>query len=249
MTKRVEILGIPIDALTMQETVDRVIKCIEDEGKLLHTCINAGKVVLMQGDSILTESTINADLISADGQAIVWAGSILGRKLPERVAGIDLMEVMVSKANDKGYKIFFLGAKEEVVTKLVADYTNAYGEDIIAGFRNGYFSAEEEDSVVEEINQSGANILFVAMSSPKKEVFLYENRSKLEANFLMGVGGSFDVISGKISRAPQWMQNNGLEWFFRFIKEPRKMWKRYLVGNTRFIVMVVKEWAKSFFSR
>jgi len=196
----------------------------------------------MQSDAELRQSVNNCDLINADGQAVVWASKLLGSPLKERVAGIDLMENLVGLAYQKGYKIFFLGAKESVVKKVVDHYSEKYSEKIIAGYRNGYFSKEEEESIAKDIAKSNAQLLFVAISSPKKENFLYQNRILLSnVNFTMGVGGSFDVVSGLVKRAPLWMQKTGLEWFYRFLQEPKRMWKRYLVGNTKFIFMVIKE--------
>ena len=138
-----------------------------------------------------------------------------------------------------------MGATEEVVSKVVDIYRGQYSEDIIAGYRNGYFDKDQELQISKEIAASGANILFVAITSPKKEIFLNTYKEELqEVNFIMGVGGSFDVISGKVRRAPLWMQNSGLEWFFRVLQEPKRMWKRYLVGNTKFIFLVLKSLIK-----
>ena len=152
------------------------------------------------------------------------------------------MERLVQRSADKGYSIYFFGAKEEVVAEVIRRYRSEYGDSIIAGYRNGYFEKSEEAGIAAEIARSRANILFVAISSPLKENFLYENRDRLkDVNFIMGVGGSFDVVSGKVKRAPVWMQRTGLEWFHRFLQEPRRMWKRYLTGNTKFIWLVLKE--------
>ncbi|MGB1309102.1 MAG: WecB/TagA/CpsF family glycosyltransferase, partial [Oceanihabitans sp.] len=182
------------------------------------------------------------DLINADGQAVVWASKILKKPLKERVAGIDLMTNLVELAHKKNHKIFFFGAKENVVKKVVDTYTNKYSANIIAGYRNGYFKKEDEQKIASQIANSGANILFVAISSPTKENFLHQNKAILsKVNFIMGVGGSFDVVSGLVKRAPLWMQNAGLEWFYRFAQEPKRMWKRYLIGNTKFILLVLKE--------
>ena len=241
MNKKINFLGIPVAALTMQETLIKIEKCIEVNQQIHHSVVNAGKVVLMQDDKNLKESVLEADLINADGQAIVWAASFLGKPLPMRVAGIDLMESLVKKSFEKGYKCFFFGAKENVVSKVVGKYSKLYSKNIIAGYRNGFFNSNEEKDIVEEIIHSKANILFVAMSSPKKEIFLNKFKLQLkDVNFIMGVGGSFDVISGDIKRAPVFMQKIGLEWFYRFLQEPRRMWKRYLIGNIKFIFLVMK---------
>ena len=144
------------------------------------------------------------------------------------------------------YKIFFLGAKQDILENVIEHYSNLYSKNIIAGFQNGYFEKSEEQIIAKQIAESGANILFVAMTSPKKENFLHEQNNALKAvNFIMGVGGSFDVIAGKVKRAPNWMQKIGLEWFYRFIQEPKRMWKRYLVGNFKFLFLNLKYKFKS----
>lgn len=242
MSERSTFLNTFIDNLTMKETIDLVNQSIKSKTQLHHTVINAGKVVAMHKNVELRESVNNSDIINADGQAIVWGARILGEKIKERVAGIDLMNNLVELASENNYKIYLLGAKEEVVSKLVDIYSNKYGQQIIAGYRNGYFRQEEEKEIIQDIANSGANMLFVAISSPIKENLLFKYREELKAvNFIMGVGGSFDVITGKVKRAPIWMQKSGLEWFFRLLQEPKRMWKRYLVGNTKFIALVLKE--------
>ena len=246
--KRISICNIPVDSLTMQETIGLIDKAIVEHKPIHHVVINAAKVVNAQKDAELKESIVSCDIINADGQAIVWASRFLNRGLPERVAGIDIMANLVKLASQKRYRIFFLGAREEVVKKVVEVYTNMYGEYIIAGYRNGYFKKEEEQEVARQIADSGANILFVAMSSPKKEIFLNTYKDVIKTPFIMGVGGSFDVVSGLVKRAPMWMQKTGLEWFYRVIQEPRRMWKRYLFGNSEFIYLVLKEKTKQIFS-
>jgi N-acetylglucosaminyldiphosphoundecaprenol N-acetyl-beta-D-mannosaminyltransferase len=241
MTERIYILGTPIDNVSMSETISQVSDAIEHNKHIHHTVVNAGKIVLMHENPELRNSVVHADLINVDGQAVIWASKLLGHPLKERVTGIDLMERLVELATQKKFRLFFFGAREEVVSKLVKNYEMKYGREIIAGYRNGYFKKEEEKSIAEQISQSGANILFVAISSPTKENFLYNYRQVLNnVNFIMGVGGSFDVIAGFVKRAPLWMQKTGFEWLFRVYQEPRRMFRRYLVGNTKFILLIIK---------
>lgn len=238
----ISILNTTIHNLSMQETLQLVDTAISNGDQIHHVVVNAGKIVAMQKDLQLRQSVNESDLINADGQAVVWASKFLGKPLKERVAGIDLMENLVELAAEKNYKIFLFGAKEEIVTKVVSLYEEKHGKQLIAGFRNGYFSKEEEPAIARQIVTSGANLLFVAISSPTKENFLYNYKNELASvNFIMGVGGSFDVVAGLTKRAPLWMQKTGLEWFYRFIQEPKRMWKRYLVGNSKFIFLVLKE--------
>jgi len=239
--KKINILNTYIHNLTMPETLAIVNLTISKGKQLHHVVVNAGKIVEMQSDLQLRQSVNESDLINADGQAVVWASKILGNPLKERVAGIDLMVNLVKLAYEKNYKIFFFGAREEVVKSVVDKYSDEYSSNIIAGYRNGYFKKEQEQDIAREIANSGAQILFVAISSPTKENFLYDNKSRLnKVSFIMGVGGSFDVVSGNVKRAPLWMQNMGLEWFFRFIQEPKRMWKRYLIGNIKFVLLVFR---------
>ncbi len=241
--KKTYFLNIPIDAISMKETIQRIQGAIVMKQHLHHTVVNAGKIVLMQSDKELEKSVIDADIINVDGQGVVWASRLLGNNIPERVSGIDLMEGLVEMSYKKGYKCYFFGATENVVQKLVTIYKEKYSEDIIAGFRNGYYNKEEEYNIAKNISESDANILFVAITSPKKEIFLNKYKDQLKSlNLIMGVGGSFDVISGKIKRAPIFMQRIGLEWFYRFLQEPRRLWKRYFFGNLQFIWLVIKEY-------
>jgi N-acetylglucosaminyldiphosphoundecaprenol N-acetyl-beta-D-mannosaminyltransferase len=169
----------------------------------------------------------------------------LGKKIPERIAGIDLMQELMELAYRRDYKCFFFGAREEVVKKVVEVYSEKFKPEIIAGYRNGYFSESQEIEIARQIANSGAQLLFVAISSPVKENFLFKYKDLLkEVNFTMGVGGSFDVVAGITQRAPKWMQEIGMEWFYRFSQEPGRMWKRYLVGNTTFIWQVFREKAR-----
>jgi len=238
----VELFGIPVANLTMDESLELIRRHIRQGQSLHHIVINAGKVVAMQHDPLLRQSVLEADLINADGISIVWASKLLGKPLKERVAGIDLMNRLVETAARDGYKVFLFGAKEEIVAKVKDIWAEKYGPEIIAGYRNGYFEPEDEEAIARQIAASGAHLLFVAISSPKKEIFLKKHKHILKkVPFVMGVGGSFDVVAGKTRRAPLWMQRAGLEWFYRLVQEPRRMWKRYLVGNTLFLKLLIKE--------
>ena len=172
MENRINILNCPIDKLTMAETIDKIDKSIKNKEHLHHVVVNAAKMVHMQKDKELYASVVSSDIINPDGQAVIWASNILGQPLPERVAGIDLMQNLIALASDKNYKIFFFGAKEEVVKAVVDKYTMLYRENIIAGYRDGYFAENEEELIAKEIADSKADILFVAISSPRKEIFL-----------------------------------------------------------------------------
>ena len=238
----INIIQTSIHNLSFQETLICIQQHIIEKKQLHHTVVNAGKIAKMHKDAELSESVNSADLINADGQAVVWASRFLNQPLKERVAGVDLMKACVEMAALNHYKIYLFGATQEVIETLVEKYKATFESNIIAGFRNGYFKENEEELIVQKIKEAKPQMLFVAMPSPKKENFLYKHRDALQdVNFIMGVGGSFDVFAGKTKRAPQWMQNAGLEWFYRFLQEPKRMWKRYLIGNSKFIYLVLKE--------
>lgn len=242
MKQRISILNTHIDNLDMRETLELVSTAIREKKHIHHTVVNAGKIVAMQKNADLRKSVNEADLINADGQAVVWTSRILGKPLKERVAGIDLFSNLMEMAHEQQHKIYLLGAKPEVVQKLVEKIQFRFSPDLVAGYHHGYFSKEEEAQIVGDIARSGANMLFVAMTSPKKEIFLHEHKNALQKlNFIMGVGGSFDVLAGKTKRAPAWMQKTGLEWLYRVYQEPGRMWKRYLFGNAKFVLLVLKE--------
>lgn len=233
-SSRVEFMGAKIDALTMQETLQRVAHIIEHGESMQHVVVNVAKLVSMSHDKKLRDIVNGCDLINADGAGVVMGARMLGIPIPERVAGIDLMQNLIGLSNQKGYRVFFLGADEEVVRDVVTHYRALYPALNICGYRNGYFNPDEETKIARKIQQAKPDILFVAMSSPKKEKFINTYKDTMKVPFMMGVGGSFDVVAGKVKRAPLWMQNAGLEWFYRLAQEPRRMWKRYLFTNVQF---------------
>lgn len=239
---RADVFGVPLDLLTMDETVARCVELIEESRPVQHVVINAGKVVMMRDVPGLRDVIAGCDVVNADGQSIVWAGRVLGVPVPERVAGIDLMHRLLAEAESRAWPVYFLGARQEVLEACVGRVRDMHPHLEIAGMRNGYFDAD--DAVAAEIAACGARVLFVGISSPRKEWFLAEQLKSMGSVFAMGVGGSFDVIAGLTARAPRWMQRVGLEWLYRLLQEPRRMWKRYLVGNSRFLLLTYSEWRR-----
>lgn len=238
---RIEVLGCPVDALNMEQSIARIEEWVAEGTTHQHVVINAAKLVEMRNNNDLRNIISDCDMVNADGMPIVWASKLLGTPLPCRVAGIDLFQNLVRVCAEKGYRPFFFGATEEVVTKVVQTFQALYPELKVAGYRNGYYSQEEEREIAEMIRDNKADMVFVGFSSPQKEMFLNRWMSVMQASFCMGVGGSFDIVAGKTKRAPKWMQNAGLEWFYRILQEPRRMWKRYAKTNPVFMWMVIKE--------
>ena len=234
--KRYPILNTYVNALSMDETVDYIKKVIARRTPpVQHVVINALKVNLMEEDPKLRGIVNACPLINADGSSILWAAKQLGVPVEERVTGIDLFLRLVKEAAENGYKIYLFGAKEEVVTKVRDVFQQQYPTLQIVGYRNGYFTPEQEPQIVADMAASGADMMFVAFSSPKKEYWVNKYLNQLNIPFVMGVGGSFDVVAGVTKRAPEFWQKIGMEWFYRFIQEPRRLWKRYVVGNAVFI--------------
>ena len=203
--------------------------------------VNAAKVVAASRDEKLRRVLAEADLVTADGMSVVWASYVLGQPLKQRVTGIDLFERLVEHAARVGLSVYFLGARENSVRGVVERFVSHHPNLLVAGYRDGYFHPSESASVAEVIKQSRADLLFVAMGSPAQEYWIATNLVPSGARFALGVGGSFDHLSGLSRRAPRWMQRIGLEWFYRFLREPRRLWRRYLIGNAAFIGLVIKQ--------
>lgn len=237
---RYPIMNTFVNAVSMDESIDYVERIIKEKIPTQHVVINALKINLMEADSKLAEIVNACPLINADGASVVWAAKRLGIPLKERVTGCDMFQNLVRVAAEKGYKIFLFGAKEEVVTKVKSIYEKQYPGIQIVGYRNGYFTEKDEPEIVKQMHDSGADMMFVAFSSPKKEYWVNKYLNEIGIPFVMGVGGSFDIVAGVTERAPKWFQEHGLEWFYRFIQEPKRMWKRYIIGNTKFVALTYK---------
>ncbi|WP_423186125.1 WecB/TagA/CpsF family glycosyltransferase [Alishewanella sp. d11] len=237
--QRINFLGNPMDSASMQQTVQVISERVANKQFTQHVVVNVAKLVNMGKDPELAASVKECDIINIDGMGVVLGARFLGHKVTERVAGVDLFLELLAMAAAKGYPVFFLGAKQEVVAETTARMLTKYPQLKVAGYHHGYFW-DNEQAVVEQIKASGARLLFVAITSPKKENFINRWREQLGVDFVMGVGGTFDVMAGKVKRAPVWMQNYGLEWFYRVLQEPGRMWKRYLVTNSAFAWMLLK---------
>ena len=242
MNDAITLMGCRIDNLSMEETLVRIEEFIRSGKPHQHVVVNVDKLVKASRDPELRRIVNDCALVNADGMPVVWAARLLGKPLKERVAGIDLFEALMRRAGEKGWRVFLLGAREEVVAAVAETYGRRYPQLAIAGWRNGYWKGEiEEAQVAEQVRASGADLLFVAISSPKKEQFLGRWQAEMKIPFAMGVGGSFDVAIGRVRRAPRWMQRSGLEWFYRFLQEPRRMFRRYFIDDMAFIWLFIKE--------
>jgi N-acetylglucosaminyldiphosphoundecaprenol N-acetyl-beta-D-mannosaminyltransferase len=245
MSARITMMGCQVDNLSMEETLGKVEGFIASGRPHQHVVVNVDKLVKASRDEQLRQIINDCALVNVDGMPVVWASRLLGKPLKERVAGVDLFEALMRRAADKGWRVFLLGAREEVVSAVKETYERKYPALVVAGYRNGYWKGEKEEAeVVAQIKESRADLLFVAISSPKKEQFLGRYQADMKIPFAMGVGGTFDVAIGKVRRAPVWMQNCGLEWFYRFLQEPRRMFRRYFIDDMAFVWLFIKEAAR-----
>lgn len=239
--RRMHFLGAPLDLLDMEETLGLADHAMARRERLQHVVVNVAKLISMRRDPELRRDVVESDVINVDGMGIVWGARLLGLPVPGRVAGIDLMERLLELCARRGYRPYILGARPEVLGQAVARIQERHPTLRLAGWRDGYFKPAEEEDVVEAIRASGADCLFVAISSPTKERFTRRHRDRLDVSFLMGVGGAIDVVAGITRRAPPWMQSAGLEWLFRLGQEPRRMWRRYVTTNGAFAVLLLQE--------
>lgn len=243
------LFDVPIHALTMDQVLAVVNTAVQTRQQLLVGVVNAAKMVNMRRNPALGEAVLGADLILADGMSVVWACRVLGRPLPERVPGIDLMDRLLEEGRHRGYRVYCLGATAEVLDAAIAKMEVDHPGVQIVGRQHGYFKPAEEEAVAQRIAEARPDILFVAMTSPKKEEFLGRWSRVMGVPVCHGVGGSFDVLAGKVKRAPAIWQRFGMEWLYRVVQEPRRMWRRYAVTNTLFCGMVFSEMLSRFRSR
>jgi N-acetylglucosaminyldiphosphoundecaprenol N-acetyl-beta-D-mannosaminyltransferase len=236
--RRLRVLGVPVDAVGMSGTLDWVEHRVRSGEPGTHLCVNAANVVRANEDPAYRELLERCDLVGSDGQPFVWAARLLGHHVPERVAGIDLMERVLDLARANDWGVYLLGGRDHVVQRLTARLSD---EGVrVVGSRDGYYDDAEEAGVIDEIRRSEADVLFVGMPTPAKEVFIVDRIGVAGIPVCIGVGGSFDVLAGELRRAPQLLQRLGLEWLFRLLQEPRRLFVRYAVTNTRFCALVAR---------
>lgn len=248
---RANILGFEVDRISLDDCVRYLDKAIEQRQSCHVVLVNAAKIVKAYLDKELALIINSADLVGADGVPIVWASWLFGRPLPGRVNGTDLMDKLIELSVEKGHSVYLLGARQEVIDRAVEGLCGTYPSLKIAGYRNGYFATKQDElNAVADIVASKPDVLFVGMSSPMKEKWVRRHIDRLSTiPVIHGVGGSFDILSGLTKRAPRWMQNCGLEWFYRVLQEPGRMWKRYLFTNSIYIALVMRELLRRMFRK
>jgi len=238
LPRAVNFHGVPVHALTMGETLGYVQSAMQHRKPLRHVAMNVAKFVKLRDDAELRNDVLNADLIGVDGMGILIGARLQGIKIPERVAGIDLMERVLALCAVEGFRPFFLGATQQVLDLALLNLVKRHPTLQIAGAQHGYFDRASEQRIVEEINRARPDCLFVGMPTPRKERFMAEHGRELQVPFVMGVGGGIDILAGHVRRAPGAWQRSGFEWLYRILQEPRRMWRRYLVTNTTYAMIV-----------
>jgi N-acetylglucosaminyldiphosphoundecaprenol N-acetyl-beta-D-mannosaminyltransferase len=226
--------------MDMSRTLARCEELIARREFAQHVAINAAKLVAMQCDPELRRIVEGCELVSADGQAVVWASRMLGDPLPERVAGIDLMQELFALAERRGLRVFVLGAKAEVLERARKQVMAKHPGLQLVGMRDGYFTEAQDAEVAELVRDARPDILFVAISSPRKEYWLGRYGRTIDVPFVMGVGGAIDVVAGITRRAPAPLQRLGLEWAYRLVQEPRRLGRRYAGTNIRFGLLLAR---------
>jgi exopolysaccharide biosynthesis WecB/TagA/CpsF family protein len=235
------ILGIDVHAATMAQVLDLCRSAVLTRTPLSIGVVNAAKLVSMESEPALRAAVLSSDLLLADGMSVVWASRILGRPLPERVAGIDLFEALLALAEREGFSVYLLGAEPGILESTIQVSLSRHPHLRIAGSHHGYFKPEDEPALAESIAAVQPDLLFIGITSPKKEMFLARWGPRIGASVCHGVGGSFDVVAGKVRRAPAAWQRMGIEWLYRLLQEPRRLWRRYVVTNTLFLWWVLRE--------
>jgi N-acetylglucosaminyldiphosphoundecaprenol N-acetyl-beta-D-mannosaminyltransferase len=232
--RRIDFLGCPIDLYTSTELLTELdSKVVRKAGPHVIHFVNANKIAKAHEDLAMRDILWRGDYVLADGQPLLPMARMLGVRIPERIDGIGLMHKLLTLADEKQYRIYLLGARQNVLEKCVAVVEHRYPKVRVVGARNGYFRQADLPVIVAEINAVRPDILFIGIGSPVKEQLADQWKSEIHASIIQGVGGSFDVVAGLVPRAPIWVQRLGFEWLYRVLQEPRRMFWRYAKTNTR----------------
>lgn len=241
---RMKFLNIYVDNLSMQEAIERIDQLIINKKPSYVVTPNVDHIVKLEVDSEFQEVYKEADLILTDGMPLIWISKIKKKPIKEKVSGSDLFPEVCKLASQKGYKIFLLGAAEGVAAKAAENLKLKYKKlNVVGTYSPSYGFEKNEDEInkiIDMINEVKPDILAVGLGAPKQEKFLYKFRKKLNVPVSLAIGASIDFEAGNINRAPKWMQKSGLEWFYRLCKEPKRMFKRYLIDDIKIAKLVIK---------
>lgn len=222
MREQIAILSVPIDVVTKEQAVDKILGMMDKPGFHLVATVNAEMIMLAQKHSDFMALLKQAAMVVPDGAGALWAAEQMGKRFPERVTGVDLAVALFEKAAESHIPVYLLGAAPGVLEKAAENMEKQFGKLDIVGMRDGYFTPEEEAQIALDIQRSGAKLVLVALGVPRQEFWMQEHLGQMHGIVGIGLGGTFDVLSGSISRAPEWMQKNRLEWLYRLYKEPKR---------------------------
>ena len=241
---RIRFLNTQVDNLTMTEAINEIDKLVQKRVPSYVVTPNVDHIVKLEKDEEFKNVYKNADLILTDGMPLIWISKLKGNPIKEKVSGSDLFPKVCKLASNKGYSIFLLGAAEGVADKAAEKLKNKYKGLNIAGTYSPSYGFEKKNDEIEKIikiiNECKPDILAVGLGAPKQEKFLYKYKDKLNVPISLAVGASIDFEAGNIERAPIWMQKSGLEWFYRLCKEPKRMFRRYIVEDFKILSIYLK---------
>jgi len=247
MLREEKMFGIKLTPLTIQGAVFQIRKWLKERSTCFVSVSSVNNVVSAYWDRKIKQIQNSTDMTTTDGMPLVWALKLKGYREIERICGSDLMPAVLEMAEKEGYSNYFYGGTNNCLKKLEYNLKKKFPKLKIAGSYSPPFkklNEEENRWIIENIKQTNSRLIWVGLSTPKQEEWMYRNKKNLNDCVLIGVGAVFDFIAGNVRRAPYWMQMSGLEWLFRLMHEPRRLWKRYLIGNMVFLWLVLKELAK-----
>lgn len=235
---RINILGVPVNPLTMDEALNYLTSCIEAKKTTNVVTANAEIIMLGHNDSAYAKILQSASCVLPDGAGTVWGGRKLGFHVPERVAGFDLFLELMKASGEKNFKVYFFGSAPGVAEAAKEKCLKMFPGVNIVGCRNGFFTEADNSNIIANINASGAEVLFVALGAPKQEIWIAQHSQSLKPFLRIGIGGSFDVLAGKMQRAPKWMQEASLEWLFRLYKQPSRLGRMMVLP--KFVIKILE---------
>jgi N-acetylglucosaminyldiphosphoundecaprenol N-acetyl-beta-D-mannosaminyltransferase len=238
---RVNVLGVGVDPLTVEELHAEIENLVRGRKRGLVLNANAHCLNLCYEDPALRGFLNSAEVVFCDGAGVMLAARILGGRIPARITYADWAWQLAAFAAARGFSLYFLGARPGVAREAARRLKERYPELEIAGVRHGYFDRSENEAVVEEINAAAPDILLVGLGMPLQEHWLMENRQRLDVGVALTGGAVFDYVSGRLRRGPRLLTRGGLEWLARLLAEPRRLWRRYLVGNPLFLLRVLRQ--------
>ena len=244
---RVNILGVGVSAISMEEAVTRSENLLAGDAKGYICVTGVHGVMEAQGDELFRTILNNSFLTTPDGVPTVWMGHLHGFKSMTRVYGPDFMVAMCAASVNRGYRHFLYGGKPGVAEELKSELLKRFpGLQIVGTYTPPFrpLKVEEEEDLIRELEACKADVLWCGLSTPKQERFMAEYQHKLPVQLMVGVGAAFDLLSGNLKEAPNWMKRSGLQWFYRMLVEPRRLWKRYLSNNPRFLWLTMLQLTK-----